>query len=732
MVLVEPAAVGADTSPNVEPSIPQESAPVHETVPSVNDSARHSDFDDAASLFDEPSEPSAPASPDLTETVEDIPVQAESRRATRVGNVEAQDVRGWQGDPVEPDEPDDVASPELSPPPRPVSTEALLPNADWTSASTAQWRNRVLTGMAAVVGVILALLLLIVFSGGDGSPTIASVPTTPETESLGDGMPDEPESYEAEDRTEEAIADSDPAAPPPEDTSDDASSDVMPRDGVSDDSSKPPMESPTESPPPLATSSDPAPSGFEPVANDPRTDEPPGLTPKEAMTDPAAASDGPSPLSDTLREFGALLAKTEVPASPVPAVPAELPPAPESGESEDEPVVRRTGPRVVELDDRLNDPVAQIEFDGVPLANFLRFVSDYSTIPITLDADILRWGRVSPMTVKLKAADTTVAGILNQGLAPLGLEHRIEADQLFVTRRPKDETGLRTVTFKVEDLVGDDAKQLQQLGTQIMDFVEPESWSSRRGIGTITFRGSELIIEQYETVQFEILGFCEKLRVARGLKTRSPYDASMFRLEARAERARAKLAQSLTLTYIRPAPLDRIVDRIAQASKLDILIDWRALAEAGWSPDAEVRFSVADQPVGKALSTLLEPMDLAYRIVDDATLQVITPAVLDSRLEIEFYRVPKLDEDGVKLLQSARHALGPANFRDSGGSGQLAFDEPSKCLLACLSQTRQMELQAWLATRPDSALSPASLEKTTPTATVESRIVPASGRVSND
>ncbi len=47
-----------------------------------------------------------------------------------------------------------------------------------------------------------------------------------------------------------------------------------------------------------------------------------------------------------------------------------------------------------------------------------------------------------------------------------------------------------------------------------MDFVEPESWSSRGGIGTITFRGSELIVEQYETVQFRVLGFvknCESL-----------------------------------------------------------------------------------------------------------------------------------------------------------------------------------------------------------------------------
>jgi hypothetical protein len=133
---------------------------------------------------------------------------------------------------------------------------------------------------------------------------------------------------------------------------------------------------------------------------------------------------------------------------------------------------------------------------------------------------------------------------------------------------------------------------------------------------------------------------------------------------------------------------------------LQILIDWRALGEAGWSPDAEVRFSVADQPVAKALATLLEPMELVYRVVDESTLQITTSTVLDSRLEIEFYRVPNVDDDGTKLVKEAHDALGPANFQDFGGAGQLAFDQPSNCLLVSLSQPRQMEVQAWLAARP--------------------------------
>jgi hypothetical protein len=744
MVLVEPVAATHEPAQQVKPSRSEDSAPPQHNVPSSHVAPAPADFEDATRLFDDTGEPLVPNTPDLTETVEDLSVQAEATPRTRESRINSEDSSDWKGDSEE-IEPEELVTSELSPPPLPASDEILLPNADWTSVSTAHWRNRILTGMAAVVGVVLAVMLLFAFSG-DQTSSVVSRPTTAEEMPAGDVEPVPPEQLESAEQQEErdgevpSTAANTNAGHASQSTDDatDTGPDSLPGAVSSADSSVPPIGDSTELPAPDAPQEDVPPGITPPAASAPRTDEPPGLTPKESAPDPVATGDALGPLAEAMREFKLLLEKTEEPVRPLPASAAELSPESAADESEAEPVARRSGPRVVELEERLSDPVAKIEFDGVPLINFLRFVSDYSTIPITLDADILRWMRVSPTTaVHLRADNTTVVEVLKQGLAPLRLEHRIESDQLFVTRRPKDETGRRTVPFKVEDLVGEDTAQLQQLVTHIMDFAAPESWSSRGGDGTITFRGSELIIEQHETVQFEVLEFCEKLRVARGLKTRSPYDPAMFRLATRRERVRAKLAQSITLTYIRPAPLQRIVDRIAETAKLNILIDWRTLAEAGWGPDAEVRFSVADQPVVKALVTLLEPMDLAYRIVDESTLQVTTPAVLDSRLELEFYRVPKLADDGAQLVQSAHDALGQANFRDFGGGGQLVFDRPSGCLLASLSQSRQQELQAWLSARldaatADTATTSASGQSATPTTTAESRIVPASGRASSD
>lgn len=728
MVLVEPVAAVDDAS--------RDASPMHQSDSDAAAGVTSAAFEDADGLFDEPQKatvPEAPThktrakkasaviSPDLIDTVEDLSVQAEVGHKERTHAEPASD---WHGTPSDCDESDGESAAQLSPPPRPIGDDVLLPNADWTSASTIQWRNRVLTGIAAVVGIVLAMLLIVAFSGDGESPDVALRPSTSIDDPVTETTPDQPQ-VPATDPTEEPrTATSDVPA-------EETSPALSPAETEPEELTDRPVPEPEVVPKPTATAPDPTPAPDEPIGPDSPADEPPGMTPKEPI---AAATDSvPSPLSETLRDFGALLDETKEPATPMPAAETELPPTPEVDGADGDPVARRTGPRVVQLDDRMNDPIRQIEFDRVPLENFLKFVSDYSTIPITLDADILRWLRISPVTpVTVKAANSTVAEVLNQGLAPLGLDHRVEGDQLLITRRPKEESGIRTVTFKVDDLVGDDQKQLQQLGNHIMDFVAPESWSSRGGIGTITFRGSELIIEQYETVQFEILGFCEKLRVARSLKLRSPYDASMFPVTTRSDLAREKLSTPIKLTYIRPAPLQRIVDRLAQASKLHILIDWRALAAADWSPDAEVRFSVADQPLTKALTELLEPMDLAYRIIDGSTLQITTPEVLDSHLEIEFYRVAKPTDEGTAIMQAARDALGPPNFRDFGGSGQVAFDAPSNCLLVCLSQPRQVELQAWLASRAVAVTSSKPSDVTTPTATVGSRIVPASGPASND
>jgi hypothetical protein len=384
------------------------------------------------------------------------------------------------------------------------------------------------------------------------------------------------------------------------------------------------------------------------------------------------------------------------------------------------------------VDARLRDPIAAIEFKDVPLAKFLRFISDYSTIPVTLDADTLVWSKITPAThITVAASDSTVADVLTEALAPLGLYYRVEVDQLFVTRRPKNETGLRTVTFNVSDLVGDDTQELERLGELVMDLVEPDSWKRRGGSGSLSYQGPTLVMEQEERVLFEVLAFCQKMRVASGLPIGGRYAPSIFRLDTRTARAKLKLAQPISLTYIRPAPFERIVDRISGAARIHVLIDWRTLAEADWSPDAEAAFATAGEPLSDALGKLLQPMDLTYRVVSTSVLQITTQEAFEARLEVEFYRIGNLLDQNSEadIIEAIHEAFGKNRFRDFGGDSQLTVDPKSKCLLACMPQSQHVQLEKWLAEQKSAA---ADLGTTTPTAAGEFRIAPVSDPGSND
>ncbi len=686
MVLVEPTAATSEAADDAGTNVEQ--AATEESSQTGSSATASSTFEDASALFDEPTAPTPIESPDLTETVDDLSVEAGSQ---------GDDVASPIDEPI--DSVEDAAkhddSDDLAPPPLPPNDEVLLPNADWTSASTVQWRNRALTAIAAVIGVFLAMLLLVIFSSGDDdSPTVVQQAPVQHEESPSDATsPNEVPIDTTAEQPAEVIADESPVEDPAE-----------PEPLIV---AEPTVEEPI---PPASTDTAPEPAESEPVEPEmepvPAAD-PPGLTPKDDPTTVDPTDTDASPLSATLREFGALLDDEAAPMVDEPVIEAEDPLEPDDA-ADGPPRIVRPEPRVVLIEDRLNDPIAQISFPGVPLSNFLRFVSEYSTIPISLDGDALRWAKVSPNTaVNVDATDVSVAEVLEKTLKPLRLEHRIVGNQLLITRRPQNPSGIRPVTFKVGDLVRDDPEQLQWLADQIMDFVAPDSWSSRGGVGTMTLGSNELVIEQREEVQFGVLEFCEKMRVARGLKIANrAFDAPMFRLETRSERAHDYLATPITLTYLRPARLQSIVDRIVEQADVYILIDWQALAGADWSVEAKSLFTVADQPLAKALTTLLDPLGLGYRVIDGKTIEITTPDAIESHGELEFYRLADTEKADDDLVLLARDALGAENFRDAGGDGALSLDETSNCLIAYLSQPKQLELQAWINSRGGVAARP--------------------------
>jgi hypothetical protein len=429
-------------------------------------------------------------------------------------------------------------------------------------------------------------------------------------------------------------------------------------------------------------------------------DAAPSVPPQTAKaTQPKEISLDPGSLSETLQAFAPFI-------DPDAARPPERMDTAEQDVSAldpqavttEQPTVPRPEPRQIDLDARLQDKIAEVEFADVPLKNVLRFMMNFSTIPISVDPDALALVRATPRTpVTVQATDATVDQLLNAALKPLQLAHVAVGRQLVVTRPPVPDGGLRTIAHGVSDLVGNDPDQLARLAELIVEMVEPASWEAAGGAGVIREELPSLVIQQQETVLLRAIVFCERLRAARGLPPQSKFSPDLFSLEPRWAQSAKRLAAPVTLNFLQPTAFTRILDRLGAEGGMEILVDWQALTELGWLPETETTVTANEQPFGGVLIAMLQPMDLTYRILDAGMVQVTSPAAAEARWDIEFYPVPTLpatDETPDAFVTRLRTALTGGN--PAALTGVLVFDAPSRHLIAALPQGQQRKLAEFI------------------------------------
>ncbi len=89
---------------------------------------------------------------------------------------------------------------------------------------------------------------------------------------------------------------------------------------------------------------------------------------------------------------------------------------------------------IVDVEARLQDEVAAMNLD-VGLDDFLKFVSQLSTIPLIVSPEALQYSQVGLETsIHLVGQDATVAGMLREALTPLRLGYRVEPGYLLIER----------------------------------------------------------------------------------------------------------------------------------------------------------------------------------------------------------------------------------------------------------------------------------------------------------
>jgi hypothetical protein len=353
---------------------------------------------------------------------------------------------------------------------------------------------------------------------------------------------------------------------------------------------------------------------------------------------------------------------------------------------------------------RLNTPIPGLSFTATPLVDAVAPLAILGNVPITFDPDALQELGVSlrdPITMNLSAK--TVGKSLEAILAGRKLAYVMDSGHILVTSPAEHRELPKQLRYTVADLTGGDAQRLAELAALVQRLVAPDCWQSNGGRGAIRCEGGALLILQTGNVHYQIIAFCEKLRVARGLPTRSRLNPELFAVSTRWDRARPLLGQAVTVNYPQATRLTEILASLKKATGAELLVDWTALAADGMDDSTTGTLKTQKQLLASALSSLLAPLGLAYRMVDAATIQVTTRKALDSRLELEFYAVGgqlKKGSDAAALIERIKGRLAAASWSDAGGSGVLWFDPPSRCLVVLQSQPVQTALEALLAEKP--------------------------------
>jgi hypothetical protein len=363
----------------------------------------------------------------------------------------------------------------------------------------------------------------------------------------------------------------------------------------------------------------------------------------------------------------------------------------------------RSTARRVDVPARLNDPVAAIEFAEIPLHELLQFVSQLSTIPITVEPAALVLAGVSPVQpVSVNLRDVRVGSLLSDVLGRVRLDYRAEDGHLVVTSSPDPAQTQREVRYRVSDLTADGTAKREELAERVQRFVDPASWASRSGSGGIEVDGGDLLVRQTLTAHLEAITFLEKLRVARGLPLKSRIDPARFSMATRTAQARAALARPVSLAFPGgTASLFSVLARLEQQAGVCILADWRALEAVSVTPATQVDTGSHPSTLGEALAAMLEPLGASYRALDAGLLQITTPAALAEQYELEFYPL-RAEVLGMELRDTLRKDLErlPAQPGVVPPSGlELELDLPSGCLLVRAPQPQQRALADLLGQR---------------------------------
>lgn len=281
---------------------------------------------------------------------------------------------------------------------------------------------------------------------------------------------------------------------------------------------------------------------------------------------------------------------------------------------------------------QLKRELLAVNVQDMPLLSFLTLMSQLSGVPISISPEQMQMtGRSPGHPVSVNLSEKNVGDILSEVLVPLHLEAQLDGEQIVITRQHGNQ--IRSIDYPVNDL----GVSQTELAQWIEQLVAPESWKSVGGPGTITVEGDKLRIEQTQAVQYDVLIFLERIRLAKDKPLRSKYPERLLSSRSYNATVAEQLTTPAIFTFSHETPLAEVFQYWQGEMGMPVFVDWPALATVKLWPESQMTCRIANEPWHTALDKVLEPLGLGWRAVSGGGIQITSRQMIESHPVLDIY-----------------------------------------------------------------------------------------------
>ena len=331
--------------------------------------------------------------------------------------------------------------------------------------------------------------------------------------------------------------------------------------------------------------------------------------------------------------------------------------------------------------ENLNRPIRAVRFTKVPLKQFLRDMMQLTGAAIQLDPDaLLQTGNTLQTPVTVATINQSAMTTLQSALDPRNLLPVVDGNGVRITATSLTDSQLKSTSLFVGDLVNGNDNDLD-LATLISTLIAPKSWSTAGGDATIRQRGDRLDISNNRLITIRSLILLERLRAARGLKSRTRIPNNMAALPNRWAQLDRYLRRRISLNGWQETPWTAIIRELEDASGLEVLMDWKSLEQIGIRPESTTTLYLREQLLADVFSQLTESMNIGIVPVGTRSVQLTTISVASSKSYCDFYTVDDLSETQMSIVEQKMLA-GAAAIDPVSGMAMVTADATTHAALS--------------------------------------------------